>query len=128
MKKKSSRNRWLDSLIYLIWAFILFAGIYDLFHIQGRAIFWFGELILAVFIYYKLKVPIGLYFGIIALFLANIFGELFLGLFWVIPTFDKWIHLLSPIIGCTLFYFIFEKKFQNKKMLIFFILTLVVAW
>ena len=36
-------------------------GIYDLFHIPGRAIFWFGELILAVFIYYKLKVPIGLY-------------------------------------------------------------------
>ncbi|MBS3084855.1 hypothetical protein J4411_02990 [Candidatus Pacearchaeota archaeon] len=126
--KKSSQKGWLDYLIYLIWAFILFVAIWDLFHIPGRAVFWFGELIFSVFIYYKLKVPISIYFGILALFLVNLFGELFFGLFYIIPYFDKLLHLLSPLIACTLFYFIFEKEFKDKKMLIFFSVTLLLSW
>ncbi|MDP3966028.1 MAG: hypothetical protein Q8Q04_00680 [archaeon] len=128
MKKKSSKKGWLNYLIYLIWALLLFAGIYDLFHIPGRAIFWFGELIIAMFIYYKLKVPVGIYFGILILFLINLFGELFIGLFYIIPQFDKIIHILSPLIGCTLFYFLFEKKIKNKKMLILFSVILLISW
>jgi hypothetical protein len=103
-------------------------GIYDLFHIPARSIFWFGELILALFIYYKLKVPNLVYLGIMLVFLANIFGELFFGLFYIIPNFDKWIHLLSPMVACTLFYFLFKKKIKDKKMLIFFSVTLILAW
>ena len=122
------KREWVNYIIYLIWAFILFVGIWDLFHIPARSIFWFGELILALFIYYKLKIPRLVYLGIMLIFLANIFGELFFGLFYIVPTFDKWIHLLSPIIACTLFYFLFEKKIKDKKMLIFFSVTLFLAW
>ncbi|MBU2612645.1 MAG: hypothetical protein KKB62_02905 [Nanoarchaeota archaeon] len=122
------KRGWIDYLIYAIWAFIFFVGIYDLFHIPARSIFWFGELILALFIYYKLKVPNLVYLGIMLVFLANIFGELFFGLFYIMPNFDKWIHLLSPMVACTLFYFLFKKKIKDKKMLIFFSVTLILAW
>ncbi len=115
-------------IIYFIWAFIFFSGVWDLFHIPGRSVFWFVELILAVFIYYKIKVPKGIYIGILIIFLANLFGELFLGLFYIVPNFDKIIHLLSPLVVCTLFYFIFEKKIQNKKILILFSVSLLLSW
>ena len=113
-----SKNKLVVCIIYVIWAFFLFAGIWDLFQIPGRAIFWFAELAIAVFIYYKLKIPTIIYLGILALFLANLFGELFFGLFYIFPGFDKWLHVLSPLAACTLFYFMFERKIKNKKILI----------
>ncbi|MCR4327510.1 MAG: hypothetical protein NUV46_02935 [Nanoarchaeota archaeon] len=118
MKKLQEKKGWADYLIYVIWAFILFTGIWDLFHIPGRAVFWFAELILAIIIYYKIKMPKGAYFGILALFLANLFGELFFGFFYIIPEFDKILHLISPFAICTIFYFLFKRKTENKKLLI----------
>ena len=126
------KSRWVRYLIYLIWAFFLFTIIYDLFINPIDSIFWIIMLILSIFIYYKLKIPIWLYFSILAIFLAHLFGELFLRLFYIFPIFDKLIHLLSPLIICTFFYFIFEKKISNKKILILFSvalsLSLELAW
>ena len=106
---------------------MLFTIIYDLFHFPARSIFWGAELILALFIYYKLKIPSGTYFAVLVLFLMNIFGEIFFGLFYIIQNFDKFIHLFSSFAVCTLFYSIFEKKISSKKILILFSFTIVLS-
>ena len=121
------KSRWVRYLIYLIWTFFLFTIIYDLFVLPTRAIFWVGELIFAVIIYYKCKIPAWVYFSILALFLANLFGELFLGLFYILPISDKFIHLFSPLALCPFFYFMFKKKIPNKKILILFSVTLLLS-
>lgn len=125
-------NKFWDYLIYLIWAFMLFTTIYDLFNVPVRSIFWSIEFLISIFMYFKLKVPRIIYLVIMIVFLMNIFGELYFGFFYTIPNFDKWIHFLSPLAACTLFYFLFEKKIKNKKMLILFsimaLLTFEYLW
>lgn len=118
MNKLHEKKGWVDYLIYAIWAFFLFAGIYDLFVFPLRSISWFVELILAVFIYYYLKVPKWVYFCLMGVFLSYLLGELFLELFYLIPIYDKIVHALSPLLACTFFYFLFDKKIENKKILI----------
>ncbi|MEM3091474.1 MAG: hypothetical protein QXD05_02340 [Candidatus Pacearchaeota archaeon] len=117
-----------DYIVYLIWVFFLFVTIYDLFIIPARSIFWALQLLLSIFIYNKFDIPIFVYFGLLLIFLANIFGEHFLGLFYVFPYYDKIIHLLSPLLACTFFYFIFDKRFKDKKLLIIFSVTLLLSF
>lgn len=125
---ESEKKRIAKYFIYSIWAFMFFVLIYDLFYSPGRSVFWFLELSVSIFIYYKLEVPGWVYFLILALFVTNIFGELFLGLFYTIDNFDKWLHLISPIVGCSFFYFIFDNKIKGKRILILFSVTIVLSW
>lgn len=119
--------KYLTYLIYLIWAFFLFTIIYDLFVIPSRSIFWVFELALALIIYYKVRIPAGVYFGILAFFLANLFGELFLGLFYYIPFYDKILHLSSPLVSGAFLYSVFKKKIPDKRVLIFFSVTFILS-
>ncbi|MBT8380753.1 MAG: hypothetical protein HKP17_08530 [Ignavibacteriaceae bacterium] len=117
-----------DYIIYLLWAFILFVFAYDLFKSPGRSMFWLFELSAAVFIYYKLKIPNWVYFSILGLFLTNIFGELFIGIFYKVKNVDKVLHSLSPLIVGPFFYYIFEKRIEDKNILILFSVALIFSW
>lgn len=122
-------DSWKRYIVYLIWAFFLFTFFYDfLYEIPIRSFFWITELILSVFIYYKFKIPFWVYFSILIIFLAHLFGELYFGLFYTLPYFDKWIHLFSPILACNLFYYLFEKKITDKKTLILFSVTFLLSF
>jgi len=115
--------------IYLIWAFFAFSIFYELiWGIHSRSLLWIGELVLSVILYYKLKIPKWVYAGVLIIFLANLFGELYFTFFYTYEYYDKIIHFLSPFLICTLFYFLFRNKIQNKKMLIFFSATLFLSW
>ncbi len=114
---------------YLIWTFFAFSIVYDLFWgIPSRSLLWVGELILAIILYYKLKVPKIVYLGIMLILIANILGELYFNFFYIFPYYDKVLHTLSPLLVCTLFYFLFENKFENKKMLIWFCVAVFLSW
>ena len=111
-------KRWPRYLVwanYIIWAFLLFTIIYDLFGYSTRALFWILELGIAMFIYYRFKLPAWAYMGVLAFLLANLFGEVYLGFFYSLSYYDKIIHLLSPLIICTMLYFMLEKKAPDKK-------------
>lgn len=122
------KNKIWDYTIYLIWAFMLFTVIYDLFNIPARSIFWTVELVASILIYLKTDLPKKVYGGILLIFLLNIFGELYFGFFYTITNFDKWIHLLSPLAACTLFYFLLRKRVKNKKILILLSVSLLLSW
>ncbi len=120
-----SGNSLIKYTIYFIWTFILFVMIYDLFISPARSIFWMMELVVVVYIYYKLTMPVSVYMLVVALGLANIFGEHFLGLFYTISNYDKWLHILGPVAGGAFFYYLFDKKIPDKRVLVLFSVSLV---
>lgn len=115
---------------YLSWAFLLFTIIWDLYNVPSRSLFWAGELSLLLFIFFmfKKRIPGWAYLGILAIFIANVFGEIFLGLFYIFPRFDKVIHLLSPLAICAFLYFLLEHRVPDKKMRLLFSASILLSF
>jgi hypothetical protein len=128
MKSSNERKRtWADWLIYLIWAFFLFALVYDILGYPIRAVFWAVSLFILIFLYYKTRISKTGYFLVAALLLMHAFGELYFGFFYTSPYYDKIIHLLSPILLGAVFYSLIGERIPDKKIRLFFAASLVLS-
>lgn len=119
--------------IYLIWLFLIIAGITDSLNNYLNSIIWFGSLALLIFFYFKFDyIPkyIHLLFALALMF--NIFGTTLFKLFYYLGYYDKIVHLINPIIICIFIYQITKIKIKNKKLLaifcVFAALSLGVLW
>ncbi len=136
--KTTSKKNWLDYTIYVVWGLVFLMGIYSFTGSPEKSIVWFIGLGLAIPVYYKLKIPKGVYLGIMFILLANAAGETVsgifstgsssIGFFYTVQNYDKLMHLLDPLIACTFFYFLFEEKVENKKILILLSITLLLSF
>lgn len=126
------KRTWMDYLIYLFWLFLFFTVIYDLFLIPVRSIYWLAALFLSVWIYSKKWLPKAIYLLLAIFLVLQIFGELYFGFFYTIANYDKIDHILSGIEFCVLFYYMMDKKIEDKKLLIlfsfFFSLSAAYVW
>lgn len=122
----------MDYFIYLFWAFLAFTVVYDLFLVPIRSVFWAIILVTSLLIYYNKIIPRSIYLLMVAMFLFQIFGELYFGFFYTLPHYDKIDHLISGVEFCILFYYTFNRKIKNKKHLllfsVLFSLSLHYAW
>jgi uncharacterized membrane protein YjdF len=117
--------------IYLSWLLIAAGAVIDLFHHILGSIGWALLLALLVILYFKLKVPsyLHLLFSFIAI--LAILGET-IGLYYLLPYYDKILHLINPLTLCIIIYCLAKDKIKDKKLLMLFCvfatLSLTVGW
>ena len=126
------RKNWIDYMIYLFWAFLIFTIILDLFLVPARTVYWVGALLISLLIYRRKFLPKPIYLIMAVMFVFQVFGELYFGFFYTLPHYDKIDHIISGIEFGTLFYFLFDRKIKDKKQLIWiaflFSLSFEYAW
>jgi len=136
--KQNKLDTFLKILIYIIWVFLLFVGVYDLFIVPYRSLIWFGSLFFLCFFYFKLKqIPKHIYLLLSLIVLLNVFGELFFEFYYTgncanPPNctslfYDKLLHFFNPIVICSFIYFLMKPKIINKKILVLFAVSITLS-
>ncbi len=133
-KKDHPVVRW---FLYIVWIFLFFVAIYDLFNVPYRSLIWFGCLFLLVFFYFRLKrIPSFVFLLVSLAFVLSVFGELFFEFYYIFDCtdsfcvaliYDKILHLVHSAIACTFIYFLAKPRIKNKKMLILFAITATIT-
>ena len=122
-----------NGIIYFFWGGIFLLSLLQLFFGSTGGFIWIVFLVFYMIAFYKIKAPKVTYLGALIVLLLTIFGDFtpgFLNLmlyhkyFW----YDKMIHLISPILFCSFFYFAFKDKVKDKKILIFFSVCILLSF
>ncbi len=128
---------------YLIWLFLFFVGVFDLFFSPYRSIIWFGSLFVLLFFYFKFDhIPKYAHFLLGLIAVLNVFGELFFewyyvsrgcsGVYCTSQYYDKILHFFNPIPICVFVYFLSKPRIKDKYVLILFsafaTISLSVGW